>query len=111
MAAQVNPTIARSTQPLRWKDIVDEPLNRYYRYPLAKLLVRLLVKTPITPNQVTFVQPVLGAVAGWLISHQGHGYMIAAAIAYEFRSILDCADGSLARAKNMCTPKGHAIDG
>ncbi len=29
---------------------------------------------------------------------------------FELRSILDCADGTLARAKKMSSPNGHAID-
>src|SRR5262249_6308192 len=33
-----------------------------------------------------------------------------AAVLFETRSILDCADGTLARAKSLMSPTGHAID-
>lgn len=38
------------------------------------------------------------------------GAHLGAAALFELRSILDCADGSLARAKRMSSPNGHAID-
>ncbi|MEO7327521.1 MAG: CDP-alcohol phosphatidyltransferase family protein, partial [Minicystis sp.] len=89
---------------------LEDPFNRYYRYPLARLLVRVLVKTPVTPNQVTLVQPFLAALAGWCVTFDDARHLLLAALLFEVRSILDCADGTLARAKNMMSPAGHAID-
>lgn len=96
--------------PSGWKRRLEDPLNVYYRYPIAKLLVRGLVKTPVTPNQITFAQPFLAALAGYLLTYNEWKYLLGAAIAFEVRSILDCADGTLARAKKMSSPSGHAID-
>jgi hypothetical protein len=42
-------------------------MNRLYRYTLARLLVRGLLKTRVTPSQVSVVQPVLAVVAGYLV--------------------------------------------
>lgn len=107
--------VATGTLPLGspslWKLRVEDPLNRYYRYPVGRLIVRALLHTPITPNQVTLVQPLFAALAGYLISFQETKYLVAAAIVFEIRSVLDCVDGTLARAKNMTSPTGHAIDG
>jgi phosphatidylglycerophosphate synthase len=94
----------------RWKERLDDPLNRFYRYPLARLLVRVLVKTPVTPNQVTFVQPFLAAAAGYLITFPDHAHLVAGALLFELRAVLDCADGTLARAKQQTSAAGHAID-
>lgn len=96
--------------PAGWKRRLEDPLNVYYRYPIARLLVRGLVKTPVTPNQITFVQPFLAALAGYLLTYNEWKYLVGAAVAFEVRSILDCADGTLARAKKMSSPSGHAID-
>ena len=96
--------------PGLWKMRLEDPLNRYYRYPIARLIVRALLKTPVTPNQVTLVQPIFAALAGYLITFDDPRYLLGAAVAFEVRSILDCADGSLARAKRMSSPTGHAID-
>ena len=100
---------AEITAP-RWKDRVEEPGNRFYRYPLARLLVRWLIHTPVTPNQVTLIQPVLAAASAFLIARGDYPSTVAAVALYEVRSVLDCADGTLARAKKMVSDTGHAMD-
>src|ERR1700679_3316375 len=82
----------------RWKERLDDPFNRFYRYPLARLLVRGLVNTPVTPNQLSFVQPFLAGAAGYLLTFPDRRHLVLAAALFELRSILDCADGALARA-------------
>lgn len=94
-----------------WKVRFEDPVSRYLRYPLARLLVRGLVRTSVTPNQVTLVQPILAAVAAFLITSEEGWKLALAAAVFEVRSILDCADGTLARAKKLTSPWGHAIDG
>jgi phosphatidylglycerophosphate synthase len=96
--------------PKGWKRRFEDPFNTYYRYPIALVLVRLLVHTPITPNQVSFAQPVLAAIAGYLVTFEDWRRVALAVALFELRSILDCVDGSLARAKRMASPYGHAID-
>jgi phosphatidylglycerophosphate synthase len=109
------PRAATGTLPLGspslWKLRVEDPLNRYYRYPIGRLIVRVLLRTPVTPNQVTLVQPLFAALAGYLITFEETKYLLLAALVFELRSVLDCVDGTLARAKNMTSPTGHAIDG
>lgn len=95
---------------LPWKTRVEEPGNRFLYYPIARRLVRLLVKTPVTPNQITLSQPFIAMVAAYLISHNDWRYLVAGAAVFEFRSMLDCVDGTLARAKKMSSPNGHALD-
>ena len=94
-----------------WKLRVEEPINRFVYYPIARQLVRLLVKTPITANQVTLIQPLIAALACYLLTLDGPYALVAAALVFELRSMLDCADGTLARAKNQASANGHALDG
>lgn len=101
--------IARAV-PKGWKIRLEDPVSRYFRYPIARLIVKALMKTPVTPNQVTMAQPLLAALAGYLITFNEPKYLIGAAVAFEVRSILDCVDGTLARAKQMTSASGHAID-
>jgi phosphatidylglycerophosphate synthase len=68
-----------------WKERLDDPLNRFYRYPVARLLVRGLLRTSITPNQVTFVQPILAGVAGYLVTYADRRHLILAAALFELR--------------------------
>lgn len=93
-----------------WKERFDDPLNRFYRYPVARLLVRALVHTPVTPNQVTLVQPFLAVAAGYCLTFDDHRKLVIGALLFELRSVLDCVDGTLARAKKMTSESGHAID-
>ncbi|WP_437966160.1 CDP-alcohol phosphatidyltransferase family protein [Sorangium sp. So ce260] len=96
--------------PGGWKMRMEDPFNRYYRYPIARWIVRALMKTPVTPNQVSLVQPLFAALAGYLVTFDDPRRLVAGALVFELRSILDCVDGALARAKRMASPAGHAID-
>ena len=110
MSATGAPTIDRVSDELRWKARVEEPTNRFVYYPIARRIVQLLGKTPITANQVTLVQPFIAAYAAWLICHQDYRYLVMGAVLFEARSLLDCVDGTLARAKKQASPNGHALD-
>ncbi len=96
--------------PAGWKRRLEDPTNTFYRYRVARPIARVLMHTPITPNQVSFVQPFLAALAGWLITYDDWPHLAAGAMLFEMRSILDCVDGTLAREKKMSSPSGHAID-
>jgi phosphatidylglycerophosphate synthase len=100
--------IQRSTAG--WKERLDDPFNRFYRYPTARLLVRGLVSTRVTPNQVSFVQPFLAGAAGVLASFPDRRHLALAGALFELRAILDCVDGTLARARRQASPGGHAVD-
>lgn len=85
--------------------------NIWIARPLAAVLLLFLRRTPITPNQVTF----LGAfcflgVAAALIAIPGWGGMLLAAALLEFAYLLDCADGQLARLKSMTSEVGAYLD-
>lgn len=93
-----------------WKARFGCPFDRAYRYPIARRIVSVLMHTPVTPNQVTTVQLAVAAVGAWFVSRpSAHSVLIGAAL-FEVRAILDCVDGTLARAKRMSSPTGHAID-
>lgn len=96
--------------PQGWKRRLEDPFNTFYRYPVAVAATRWLVHTRVTPNQVSLVQPIFAAAAGYLLTLPSVYHHLAAVILFEVRSILDCIDGSLARAKRMSSPNGHAID-
>jgi len=95
---------------LPWKTRVEEPVNRFVHYPIARWLVRYLVHTRLTANQVTLVQPFIAACAGFLLCFEEPAYRVAAVLLFGFRSLLDCVDGTLARAKKTASANGHAMD-
>lgn len=92
----------------RWRARFADPCNRLYRYRLARLLVRGLAKTRVTPSQVTIVQPVLAAIAGYLLTFGDARHLLIAAALFEARAILGCVDVTLARAKGLMAAEGRA---
>jgi hypothetical protein len=89
-------------------------INRFTEYvarPPAALVVWFLAKTPITPNQVTFLSAVVAAGAAAMFALlPGYWWLLAAAAVFEFSFVLDCADGQLARLRKIASPLGHLLD-
>jgi hypothetical protein len=91
-------------------DLTTNPADRLWRYPACRPLLKLAMKTPVTPNQITILHTALSLGAGAIISvGTPRAFMLAGAI-FELRSILDCLDGALARAKGASSPFGRALD-
>lgn len=79
--------------------------------PPAAVVVYALRGTPLTPNQVTFLSAVVAAAAAAMFALlPGHGWLVAAALVFEFSFVLDCADGMLARLRKIASPLGHLLD-
>jgi phosphatidylglycerophosphate synthase len=90
---------------------VEDPINIYVHRPLAYAFVAAIYRTPITPNMVTFLSICVGMVSGAMFLTGTPTAMIAAGILLWTSAILDGADGFLARAKNLSSPFGRALDG
>src|SRR5262249_5717934 len=82
----------------------DDPLSRYYRDPLARLFVRGLKRTPITADLLTFVQPLLAAVAGYFLTFAAPRNLVLAVVLFEARAILASTAGALAQARRQPMP-------
>lgn len=79
--------------------------------PPAAIFVYFFARTPITPNQVTFLSAVVAAAAcAMFIFLPGHLWLVAAALVFELSFVLDCADGQLARLRKIASPLGHLLD-
>ncbi|MCF8258880.1 MAG: CDP-alcohol phosphatidyltransferase family protein [Flavobacteriales bacterium] len=87
-----------------------DPLNRFYRYPLCSILVRPLIRTPLTPNHVTAAHVAVALLSAWFVTRGSATDLIMAALLFELRNILDCLDGTLARAKKTSSLHGAVID-
>jgi CDP-alcohol phosphatidyltransferase-like enzyme len=90
---------------------VEDPINLWFNRPLAYAFVALVYRTPITPNQVTFLSIIVGGVAAAFWWHGGDAGMLWGGILLWSSAILDGADGILARAKQQFSPLGRALDG
>lgn len=76
----------------------------------SKPLTAALLKTPLTPNQITLTSLAFGIFAGTLFSRGLYGFSVAAAVSYQLAMILDNCDGEIARAKNMRSTLGGWLD-
>lgn len=89
----------------------DSLFNLYVARPLAAPIVVALEKTPITPNQVTFLSITCMCVAVALYcSVSGWLGLLLGTLALECAYLLDCTDGQLARLTGRSSPVGAALD-
>jgi phosphatidylglycerophosphate synthase len=70
-----------------------------------------IFRTSLTPNQVTLLATVVGLLAAVMWLWGTPAAMVAGGVLLWTSAILDGADGILARAKNMSSEFGRALDG
>ncbi len=87
---------------------IDDWTDYYLFRRVAGYLVRAVINTSVTPNQITFFSAVMGVCSG-LFYYLEHP--IIAAILLFSAVVFDCADGQLARAKGNGSPIGPLVDG
>lgn len=82
------------------------PLVRHLSWRLSSVLLR----TPVTPNQVTLASLIAGLACNAILIVGGHGAYVIAALFFVLCYVLDHCDGELARAKQMCSEFGKHFD-
>lgn len=95
-------------------DKVGEPhafldLSDYAR-PLARVVTRWLVPTPISPIYITLVYTAVGFGAGALYATGDATHAAVAGTCLVLKSFLDAIDGSLARARHRPSRVGRFLD-
>ncbi len=88
----------------------DGFMARHFDRRISGAISRVLLKTPVTPNQITVVVTGLGVWAGWLMSRPGEVPKIEGSLVFLATSILDGCDGEVARAKKMISTIGGWLD-
>lgn len=86
------------------------PADRYIVRPPAALLVRAVLRTSITPNQLTVCSFLLGVAAGFVYLGGTPFCFGLAGCLVMLSTIFDCADGMLARTKSMTSRFGAFLD-
>jgi CDP-alcohol phosphatidyltransferase len=89
----------------------DQLFNVYVMRPLAAVFVAAVAGTRVTPNQITLLNlAVFVAGAALLVAlPTWQGGLVAVAV-LELSYCLDCADGMLARFKQLASKVGHLFD-
>lgn len=86
------------------------PVDRYLIRPPAALVVRAVFKTEVTPNQLTKASFGFALLAGVVYGGGRHGMFALAGCLALVSTILDAADGMLARAKGLTSRYGAYLD-
>ncbi|GAB5603790.1 CDP-alcohol phosphatidyltransferase family protein [Thermus sp. FJN-A] len=86
---------------------VQEFLNLALFRPLAHLVVRLLLPSALRPHHLVLLHTLLVLLAAWLIAG---GSDLWAALLLQAKTVLDNADGQLARLRGEATELGRYLD-
>ncbi|MFQ6112751.1 MAG: NTP transferase domain-containing protein [bacterium] len=86
--------------------IVAKAINR----KISNKITKWLIKTPITPNQISLFNLCLTAFIGWLVSFGTPLHTILGGILFQFASILDGCDGEVAQIKLKDSRLGAFVD-
>lgn len=85
---------------------VDLYLNR----PVAALIVWAVYNTRITPNGLTYISFLIGLLGAFFFTLGEYVYFILGGVLIQISSIVDGADGMLARARDICSEYGSYLD-
>jgi len=86
--------------------IVSKFLNR----PISRVITRLLLKTPITPDAWTISIFALAPVAFVFLVRGDYTGFLAGTALFQLINILDGCDGEIARAKYLDSERGRRLD-
>lgn len=81
-----------------------------YLRDISPYLTRLLLRTPITANQVTWLMVATGASAALAVLIPGLLGPVLAALLGQMQMLWDCCDGEVARWRRKSSPMGVFID-
>ena len=92
------------------KSTEDGFVARVLNRPLSARLSRLLLRTRLTPNQVTVMSFLLAMMGAAALATADAGWWIAAGVLIQLASIVDGCDGEIARAKLLHSNRGAWLD-
>ncbi len=88
----------------------DSLIDRRIHRPCSRLLTRLLVRLPVTPNIASLVSLALGLTAAWQFWSATPGSALLGFLFYMLGVVIDHADGDLARLTFQESPFGRWLD-
>ena len=92
------------------KKDTDGPVSRILNRPISLRISKLLLKTGITPNQISIISTVIGLVGASFFFSGEYFYLILGGILIHIHSIVDGCDGEVARLKLRQTKYGGWLD-
>jgi len=88
----------------------DGPVARYFNRPVSRWISRYLVRTSVTPNQISVASWILSCVAAGLMAMSGYPALALGGALAQLASIIDGCDGEIARLKHSQSEFGGWFD-
>lgn len=88
----------------------DGPVSRHLNRPVSRWLSRYLVRTTVTPNQISLLSWVLSSVAAGSMALNGYPALAIGGALAQLASIIDGCDGEVARLKRIQSDFGGWFD-
>jgi 1L-myo-inositol 1-phosphate cytidylyltransferase / CDP-L-myo-inositol myo-inositolphosphotransferase len=88
----------------------DGAISRFLNRPLSTALSRVLVNTPVTPNQISVSTLVISLIAAGYAASGGYLHFLIAGVLFQIASIVDGTDGEVAKLKFQTSHRGEWID-
>jgi phosphatidylglycerophosphate synthase len=109
--AQPGEIIASEKQLLRRSGkSQDGMVSKFLNRPISRVITRLLLKLPITPNVWTILTFALAPVAFVFLVRGDYTGFLAGTALFQVINILDGCDGEIARAKYLDSERGRRLD-
>src|SRR3712207_1115558 len=81
-----------------------------YMRRISPYVTRILLRTRITPNGVTWLMILMGAAAGFALLLPGWPGAVLAVLCTQLQMLFDCSDGELARWRGRFSAAGVFLD-
>jgi phosphatidylglycerophosphate synthase len=88
----------------------DGVVDTYFNRKFSRLITRWLLRTPLTPNQITLLACSLSILGASCFVPGGYWGPLLGALLLQLSAVLDCCDGEVARIKFMESPLGNTLD-
>ena len=88
----------------------DGFVSRYLNRPISRVVTRLLLRFPTTPNAWTLLISPIPVVASLTLLHGTYCSFLWGLVLFQVFSVLDGCDGEIARAKFLESERGRRLD-
>ncbi len=88
----------------------DGPVSRHLNRPVSRWMSRYLVRTMVTPNQISLLSWMLSCVAAGVMAMSGYPALAIGGVLAQLASIIDGCDGEIARLKRSQSEFGGWFD-
>jgi hypothetical protein len=88
----------------------DGLVSRYLNRPISRVMTRLLLRFPTTPNAWTLLIFPIPVIASLILLHGTYWSFLWGVVLFQVFSILDGCDGEIARAKFLESERGRRLD-